>query len=351
MQLYILNEKFETTGVIKLDHNNYLSIIRKYYDLSEINFKCNKFFINQLKDCRYLYFNKQTFKITTLEALSDEITLKGYSLEIIFRDRTVLGNHNFYDYPSKILEDLVRLACIDVAPNRKIDIEIKPSNIQTKKIQKQISNQNLLSALQELSLEQELSFDINYDYIQHKLSFHVWQGTDRTQSQNLNSWAVFSENFKNIKETNFLSTDLDYKNYVYVFGEGLNEERILVEVDKTSGDLERKELVVDARDLRMEEDMTLEQYQNLLYQRGLEKLSEFQRSVEANAQILERNLILGKDVFFGDKVTFKLDDFNINIDRRIVEVIKVYDKLEETDEIKFGNDNLTFSKKLLKGVI
>lgn len=64
-------------------------------------------------------------------------------------------------------------------------------------------------------------------------------------------------------------------NYAYVLGEGEGSERVQVTVDQRAG-AELRELYVDARDLQRD-DLTLEQYQDVLRARGAEKLAEARR--------------------------------------------------------------------------
>ena len=45
---------------------------------------------------------------------------------------------------------------------------------------------------------QGMSHRIAYNYEQNKLRFEVWEGLDRTDEQDVNSWAIFSDSFRNI---------------------------------------------------------------------------------------------------------------------------------------------------------
>ena len=86
-----------------------------------------------------------------------------------------------------------------------------------------------------------------YDKAAKKLLFDVYQGAERPN-------AKFSEPFGNLAHLVLQQSHMDYKNVAYVGGSGRAEERIYTEVGQTSAaGLDRREMFVDARDLRYDE--------------------------------------------------------------------------------------------------
>lgn len=88
-----------------------------------------------------------------------------------------------------------------------------------------------------------------------------------------NTPVKFSEFIGNVKFDNVTNSVENYKNYAVVLGEGEEDERIRVDVDLTNGE-KRLGMIVDAKDVRREEDETEESYKRNLTARGIEKLLE-----------------------------------------------------------------------------
>lgn len=85
--------------------------------------------------------------------------------------------------------------------------------------------------------------------------------------------------------------------------------------------------------------MSDEKYQQLLYQRGIEKLEDCKKVELTEFDIdADSNLELGKDYDLGDIVMYKSEELDLYIENRIIEVSKVYDAGNEKIEVSFGDD-------------
>lgn len=135
--------------------------------------------------------------------------------------------------------------------------------------------------------------------------FEFYSGTDRTYEQDINPYVVFSPEFDNILNSNYLESKETYKNVAYVLGEGDVTRKSTV-VGEVSG-LGRRELFVDARDIssKNEDNSTIpeEEYTKLLTQRGTDELSTypFDKAFEGEADA-SRMFVYGEDFFMGDLV-------------------------------------------------
>lgn len=91
-----------------------------------------------------------------------------------------------------------------------------------------------------------------------------------------------------------------WANYAYVLGQGEGEDRELVEVNLQGSSDPFIELYVDADDISPD-DLTLTEYRNALYDRGLEKLAEARRVQYAEATV-DTSLSLGDVVWYDGAV-------------------------------------------------
>lgn len=104
-----------------------------------------------------------------------------------------------------------------------------------------------------ISLLSGIGWDVYVDYDTKKWVFEAYEGNNISVNQDLNSPVVFSPEFGNIKEMQFVDSDLNYRNVAIVAGQGEGVERRVIEVGQASG-LDRYEVFVDARDVSEETD-------------------------------------------------------------------------------------------------
>ena len=130
--------------------------------------------------------------------------------------------------------------------------------------------------LYEVLAAHEASYRIVPDFAAGVLVFEIYRGLDRTQMQEDNAYAVFSASFSSAGEFDFLSDRSDARNFAYIAGEGEGDERVMVTLDlRTDPNEPRRELYIDARDLRSDDgEVTLSaaEYRELLLARGRQRL-------------------------------------------------------------------------------
>jgi len=118
----------------------------------------------------------------------------------------------------------------------------------------------LLDQIYKLCKEDELSIKLWYDFNSNQIVFNVWQGLDRVDTQNENTWAIFSRNFENILDDEYSIDSTKYRNFAYVKGEfeiksppdedgnvTITKKIIEQTVDRVQEGEERREIYVDAR--------------------------------------------------------------------------------------------------------
>lgn len=190
----------------------------------------------------------------------------------------------------------------------------------------QATYKNLMEYETKLAKCSDIGYRFRPDFNEKKIFFETYKGTNRTMSQGVNNRVIFSEMYDNLNEMTYRENDKLLKNAVYVGGDGQGANRVFVNFGNATG-LARRELFVDARDIRQEEGMTLAQYKEKLMQRGREKLTSYQESTtitcvtDANA-----NFVYGVNYDLGDIVTVKKKGWGITVDLRITEIEEVYEK-------------------------
>lgn len=346
MELLFLNKEFEVCKLVDSFKN--FAWTRRYFEPGCFSIEVLLEEYRDIKNNGGKYLCCKDFRETaileTLEfnstAQSTTVILTGRFLEQILADRVIKQTWNCTGTREEIARKLVYDYCINCQrPLFEGKLQLGELKGLGEKIIYQNTGADIKTALYELLKPEGLSFSIDYDYLNDNLIFNVWSGKDRTENQELNSWATFCKNYENIQNDNYSSDNSQFKNFAYVAGQGIGDKRIVVEVNKIASGEDRKELYVDARDLQQDENMSDEKYKELLYQRGLEKLEDCKKVELTEFEIdPEANLELGKDYDLGDVVMYKSEELDLYIENRIIEVSKVFDGVNEKIEISFGDD-------------
>lgn len=365
MNLIILDADFETLGVVSIF--NTLLWYRRYYDAGLFELYAPADFFELMNNGCYLFRSDRTnlgvireVNFSRDSAGARTAYCKGYFAEALLNNRVLSTQINMTGTPEAIGRSLVQKLCISPSDSGRIlkNLQLGTLNNVGTSITVTATGDNLGDKLYEMEKTQELSHRLIYDYQTNALSFEVWQGKDRTDDQTENSWAIFSDSFYNVKNANYDRDESDYKNFAYVAGEGEGTARTIVEVDiRGSTDEERRELYVDARDLQStytdddgnEQTYTAAEYEELLRQRGLEKLAEYDKVETVNSDIdPDANLVYMTDFDLGDLCTYRYTDVGIETTKRITEVQETYEGSKQTISVVFGNDTATSLTKIIK---
>lgn len=125
---------------------------------------------------------------------------------------------------------------------------------------------------------------------------------------------VFSEKFGNISIGSISISTENLKNYAIVLGQGEGENRSKVYVDATNG-ADKRELIVDANDMKKEENESDESYNSRLIARGVEKLLENQQTFSCAFTPFTKDFGVNYDL--GDILTVYLTDYGITLQSRV----------------------------------
>lgn len=360
MKLIVLDKNLDTMGSVPLFRT--LIWVRRYEKPGYFELYASKDYFDLLNTGKYLYRNDadelgviDEVNYSQDENGSVEAYAKGNFAEILLYDRVIESSVVLTGNIETAIRNLVARTAISPADSdRRIEhLRLGKENGISGNLNIQATGDNLSEKLYDIGNTQGISHRVRYDYLTNDLIFEVWQGKDRRDSQEVNSWAVFSNSFYNIRSVVYSRNSSSYKNFAYVAGAGEGADRVIVTVDLREPGEERKELYVDARDLQQEDGngntIPLTVYKEHLRQRGREKLAEF-RKVEIISSEVDpnANLVYKKDFDLGDYCTYINTKVNIVTDKRITEIMETYEGGAMELSVAFGTDEVSTVKQLIK---
>jgi hypothetical protein len=169
----------------------------------------------------------------------------------------------------------------------------------------QISNKSFLDLCTTMCQSEDLGFRVVRSNRTLLVEFYQPE-----YNQNL----VFSENFGNVSVNSVSMSTETTKNYAIVLGAGDEENRRIVYVDKTHGQ-DRREIIIDAKDIQMEENETEESYNSRLVARGVEKLLE--KSGTYSFSFTPHKMDFGVKYDLGDILIVYLSDYGLKLQARV----------------------------------
>ena len=334
MELTLLNTSLDAVAIV----DDYESAIwtDRYYECGDFEiytpvtpevlavFKQDFYLLN--RDSEHVMIIEKLLIKTDVE-LGNHITITGRSLEsilmrrIVWKQRSISGN--LQNGIKTLLEENV------ISPQlaeRRIDnfiFEASTDERITKiTVDTQYTGDELYEVIVKLCKEHDIGFRVTLND-NKQFVFKLYMGTDRSYEQTENSYVIFSPNFENIVNSNYIESKSALKNVTLIGGEGEGSERRYTTVGTASG-LDRRELFTDARDIpsKNEDDVELTEsaYNALLQQRGLEKLSEnidimsFEGEIEATMMFRYR-----EDFFDGDIIQIE-NEYGHEAKARIIEM-------------------------------
>lgn len=278
----------------------------------------------EIPESRHLMMIESVFPKKTDEG-SDLIEVRGRSLEAFLQERVVTPNttDDYWTLTGTvgfIATELVRRVCVvgeftvnDIIPNLVI-LEQDASTI-TRTVK--LKPQDLYKSVQDLIKEDKLGVRIYLNRDTKNFEFRVYRGTNRSASQSENNRIVFSEDLGNLSNTNFLKSNVGYKNVAYV-----NSGSLIRRVQIGSGSflgMRRRVMYVDASDIK---NPTNEKLDN----RGRQELAKQPFTLLLDGEIQEtRSYRFGIDYFLGDVVSIKGED-GTRREGRITEHVITYDE-------------------------
>ena len=283
----------------------------------------------------------EDLQVTTDVEAGAFIIITGRSVEsildrrIVWEQTTITKNTGFVNAISKLLSDSITNPSINTRKisnfSNTISVNDPALYNDQLKIDKdmQFTGDNLYDVIEKICNIYNIGFEIRFytnpNETPYNFELQLYRGSDRSYDQNTLPYIEFSPDFDNLINSDYKLVTSIYKNVTLVAGEGEGIDRTTVSInsDVYSG-LYRRELYTDARDLSSNVDggtLTPEEYQDVLINRGLSKLTETRVESNFDAKVDHTQpYIYGQDYNMGDIVQFQ-NQFGISYRVRVVESI------------------------------
>ena len=270
----------------------------------------------------------EKIQITSDAENGNHVTVTGRSLESILNRRIVWGQKTITGNLQNGIKTLLMDAIISPSDSSRqisnfvFEASTDPA-ITNLTIDAQYTGDNLYDVISKLCSERNIGFKITLND-QKQFVFKLYAGTDRSYDQTENPYVVFSPNFENIINSNYMESKSSLKTITLVGGEGEGAARRYTTVGGGSG-LNRRELFTDARDISSDvgDGVTLSnaEYISQLKQRGSEKLAENTDVTSFEGQV-ETTIMFryGEDFFNGDIVQIA-NEYGHETKARILEIV------------------------------
>ena len=332
MDLYFMDSSFDRKFV--LDIFNSLIWTKRYYTCGdfELYTPATAEITAILAACPYVCRDDddsvmivENVKITTDAESGNYYTITGRSLESILARRIVTGVMPQYQFivdtddAAKVIYQLVK---INIGENA--DFNRIVSNFVTDEtfsypadIKMQITGKNLMQAVTDVCQTYGFGFKTVVDSGDIVFSLYAGSTTDVT----------FSAEFDNLINSDYSYNSEIFKNVAYIAGEGEGTARKWAGIGGLDhGGLERRELFVDARDISSNGgEISEEDYSNMLFTRGFEKLAECQIVKAFSGEVEPMTTYqYKKDYNLGDIVTVD-NGYGVTANPRIIEIIECWD--------------------------
>lgn len=215
--------------------------------------------------------------------------------------------------------------------------------------QSDFSDNELGKKLYSILESRECTYSVVYDYINNRLQLKVWQGKDRTQSQNVNSFQTFSMEFGNIVGREIDFDDSAFKNYAIVpcNADDNDIEQNTYYLDWSNGGYKKK-IVFDMRSALPDEEQSMADFQAAILQEASEKLADYAKIEDVNVDVVEAGYM--EDFDIGDKCDVILTDIGITMETRIVEVNEVFKDKDHTVTVGLGNKRISNVRRAVNSI-
>jgi hypothetical protein len=339
MDIKILDNNYNVIKV--LDTFDSLIWNTRYNDVGDFQLKCDKKQFKYMKE-GYKILNMEDDEylgnIEGLEVRTDERTKKNtltvtgrFEESILYRRVVMKGVYSQSIEPAEFVNLLIdRNAINPEEPERVINnlvVGTKPFSIYGPIAYESVYS-NLLDTIIRVMKAAEMGFKMDINIDTGARVFNMYNGLDRTQGQTSNVPVVLSKNFDNILTSEYEKYTKDYKNVVYIKGEG--EFKTSLSKGAFTG-VERREMFVDLTSIsRTMNDGTVlndTQYAEVLQNEARDYLERaIKEELLYNSLNLQSNYKYKEDFDLGDLVTCAEADLDFSIDLRIVEINQVWDK-------------------------
>lgn len=257
----------------------------------------------------------------------DYLVITGRSAECILSWRAIM--RVVYSSASTTAEYIIRNSIdktliSDIIPNNNISwLTLGEDHEWQDYITRQYTGKNVLDIVQDLCVTYNYGFE--FEWNGSGFTINLYKGTDRSYDQTDNTYIVFSPEFENLGNTEYIQDTMNYANAAIIGGEGEGTERkFAVVLPQGITGFNRRMIYIDARQ-SSSDDLTESQYTDMLIAQGKEELEQRKITTSFNGEILNyNNYTYGVDYNLGDKVSI-INEYGIRGNATITEITEVED--------------------------
>ena len=322
MDIKILNKQLIPEAVI----DTYMSIIwTDRYNLCgdfEVSIPANIYYLSIFHIGDYIVCDEsehvmiiEKIQIKSDPEEGDMMIISGRSVESILDRRIIWGQVNFNGNVEEVIFKMLNICLGSEASNeRKIPIityrSANDAYISSLRVDLQCTGDGLYETISKITKSFNLGFKMVLE--NDRFVFSLYNGVNHSENQLVNPYVIFSPNFDNMLNSNFMEDISPLKTAALIGGEGEGSERRYMEVKSSPEGLNRREMFVD------------EEYNKLLIQRGLLKLVEKKVGMNFEGKIESSQLfVYGKDYNIGDIVQIE-NSYGYKTEARITEAVISY---------------------------
>ena len=268
----------------------------------------------------------ETVKLDTNEETGDYLTVSGRSAEVILSWRVV----QFYMFNSsdESIENIIRFLFTEkfiAAGVGKIPwVSLETAHGWEEGSPHQYTGRSLEEIFNSLCVTYDYGFKLKW--LGNGFEFQLYKGTDRSFDQNVNTYVVFSPEFENLGNTEYIKDTSEYANAAVIGGEGEGSERVFVSIaEQGKSGFYFRQVYLDARNSSQEE-LSLDAYKEQLANDGKDQLEQLRVTAEYTGEVLNYNqYTYGVDYFLGDKISTK-NEYGIKGNAVVTEITEVEDE-------------------------
>lgn len=363
MDLYVLDKSFNMIGII----DSYTTLIwtREYYNVGtlELHTIADENSVRLLQKGNLLVKDTQLDEAMEIESIyltqnnGETIVVRGRSIENFLNDRFIWNKQTYSGNVEVVIRNFVSSNSITPSKAGRVipGLELGAlAGITTTTIES-YERYNLVEAVKELCLKHDIGWRIRFDRENRKYIFELYRGEDHSLEQTENPHKIFSTEYENIFNQEYTDDSSVYKTMAMVVGaeDSVTKVREIILINDNLTGFDRKELIVDAGDIRNTDDnnnpIPLSTYRQILTERGNTRLKEsgIIRTFESDVSTLS-NLKYRIDFDLGDKVTTVNEKWGIILNTRITSVEEIYENGALDIRLNFGSIIPTLNDVLKK---
>lgn len=353
MDLVIVNRNFERIGLIE---NASVIWATRYYKCGDFEFQAGatEYNLDLIKKGYYVVYEEDEDNVGIIEDINltddsqegDKIKVSGSFAPKILGKRIISQQTQLYGNYQNSIRNLIQDNVINpTKEERKIScVKLgKMDSSITETLEMQTTGDNLLTKIEETSESLKLGFKMPLK--DGKFYFEMYKGINRSYSQSVNPWIIFSDEYDNLKSSEYVKQTSEYKNVFLIAteGEGLDRKVLWGSANDNESeikDLDRNEIYVDQRNMSSNDDeITEQEFYNQMNIEGKNNLTTISEAFSGTVSL--QGFKYGKpendgEVFLGDIVTIVNKKWNMYINSRIVEVIISEDQNGKVYTLTFG---------------